>query len=382
METNLKICLTSMAPFVGGAEVAAERLALGLREAGHEVVVVLGNDGVVRERMVRAGLRCVYTPMFLTDKWHWLRYLHARHRLRQLFRRERPDVIHSNDLPTHQMTSHAARGLGIPRICHHRFPFDGRAIDWLTKYGAERHLFVSRAFMEEMIAASAGLRASSRAAIHDGLPLPPLPSPSDRLEARSALGLPAGKTIVLFVGQIIERKGVADLIRAWALLTPQRQDGAELVLVGDDLEGKGQYRTAMEQLATSLNCPVRFVGFQNPTDPWIKAADVVVLPSHVEPLGLAIMEGMSYGVATLGATTGGIPEMIVPEETGLLVSPGKPDQLAAALARLLGDEVLRARLGRNGRQRCETHFSLAAHARAVVHEYRTVLATPTPAGAP
>src|SRR3712207_71991 len=108
---RLKVCLASMAPFVGGAEVAAERLAGGLLGAGHDVLVVLGTRGPVQERMERAGLRCAHCPMYLTDKWHWLRYVRARNRLRRVLRHQRPDVIHSNDLPTHQIVSDAARGL-------------------------------------------------------------------------------------------------------------------------------------------------------------------------------------------------------------------------------------------------------------------------------
>src|SRR5437868_15251468 len=88
----LKVCLASMAPFVGGAEVAAERLALGLREEGHEVCVILGKQAEVMERFQRAGLRCVFTPMYFTDKWRWWRYWRARQRLRSLLQREQPDV--------------------------------------------------------------------------------------------------------------------------------------------------------------------------------------------------------------------------------------------------------------------------------------------------
>ena len=54
---RLKICLASWAPFVGGAEVAAERLAVGLRDAGHDVFVLLGQPGEVLDRMQRAGVR-------------------------------------------------------------------------------------------------------------------------------------------------------------------------------------------------------------------------------------------------------------------------------------------------------------------------------------
>src|SRR5262245_52039093 len=130
---RFKVCLCSMAPFVGGAEVAAERLAAGLQEAGHDVLVVLGTRHEVFDRLVKAGLRPVYAPMYLTDKWRFLRYWWSRGGLRKVLRRFAPEVIHSNDLPTHQIVSDAARGLGVPRVCHHRFPFPGTAIDWMLK---------------------------------------------------------------------------------------------------------------------------------------------------------------------------------------------------------------------------------------------------------
>src|SRR5262249_28983088 len=114
----LKVCLASMAPFVGGAEVAAERLGLGLRAAGHDVFLLLGRSGAVPDRLQAAGLRCVVSPMYLTDKWTWPRYWLARQALARVLRQELPDVVHSNDLPTHQIVSDAARGLRAPRICH------------------------------------------------------------------------------------------------------------------------------------------------------------------------------------------------------------------------------------------------------------------------
>src|SRR5262245_12987506 len=110
---RFRVVLASMAPFVGGAEIAAERLAVGLREAGHEVLVLLGTRNEVYERMAGAGLRPVHAPMCLTDKWHILRYWSARRGLGKLILRFAPDVIHSNDLPTHQIVSDAARGLGV-----------------------------------------------------------------------------------------------------------------------------------------------------------------------------------------------------------------------------------------------------------------------------
>jgi glycosyltransferase involved in cell wall biosynthesis len=362
-----------MAPFVGGAEVAAERLALGLQGAGHEVLVALGRRGEVLERMRGAGLRCLVTPMCFTDKWRPWRFALARARLRRLLRRERPGVVHGNDLPTHQVLSGAARGLGIPVVCHHRFPFQGPAIDWFNKYGADRHLFVSRALMDQMCGESARLAASDRSVVYDGLPLPPRPTEEDRAAARRRLGLPAGKVLVLFAGQVIERKGVEDLIRAWAALGPDVAARAELLIVGDDLQGGGAYRVAMQGLAGRLGCPARFVGFRRDVADWLVAADVAAVPSHVEPLGNATLEAMAQGRPVVGGRVGGIPEMVVPGETGLLVPPRSPGDLAAALRRLIGDAALRARLGERGRARCEERFGLQGHVRAVVREYGQVL---------
>jgi len=209
--------------------------------------------------------------------------------------------------------------------------------------------------------------------VYDGLPLPPPPTPVARRRARERLGLPADRAVVTFAGQIIERKGVADLLQAWGLLSPPLRVASELLIIGDDVEGKGKYRVAMEGLARELGCPARFVGFQKDVATWLLASDVAVVPSHAEPLGNATLEAMALGLPVVGSAVGGIPEMIVHEETGLLAPPRAPEQLAAALARLFADPALRSRYGEAGRRRCETYFSLEAHTRAVLAEYRQVL---------
>jgi glycosyltransferase involved in cell wall biosynthesis len=368
-----KICLATWAPFVGGAEVAAERLALGLQAAGHDVFLLLGQRGAVLERFDRAGLRCVIEPMQFTDKWRWWKHASSHRRIRAILRREKPDVIHSNDLPTHQPISAAARDLGIPRICHHRFPFGGQAIDWFNKFGAEEHVFVSRALMDEMCSQSSRLAVSPRRVLYDGLPLPPKPDANLRRQARSKLALPLEKTIVTFAGQIIERKGVADLLEAWARLAPELTARCELLIIGDDLQGAGAYRREMEELARRLNSPARFLGFQRNVAEWLLASDMAVVPSHVEPLGNATLEAMAYALPVVGCDVGGIPEMVVDGETGLLVAPRSPEPLAASLLRLIADKELRRLLGEQARGRCEELFSLERHVQAALEIYRSVL---------
>jgi glycosyltransferase involved in cell wall biosynthesis len=378
-ERPLTILLATMAPFVSGAEIAGERLALGLVEQGHRVVVAVGTDGDALIRYRKAGLNAVYAPMRHTSKWGWWRYYLARRNLRRLFRHVNPDVIHSNDLQTHQIVSNAARGLGVPRVCHHRFIFPGPALDWLNKFGGELHVAISRAVREELCGQSPTLAASRWVTVHDGIPIPPAPSDADRIAARQMLGLSPDVPVVLFAGQVIELKGVADLLQAWALVTPELRSRGELVVVGEDRQSGGRYLEAMRQLAGELGIRVRFTGFVTDVGMWQTAATVAVVPSHLEPLGLVSLEAMARRVPVVGTAVGGIPEVILDGETGLLVPPKSPPELAAALTRLLHDPDLCSRLGHAGRQRCEDVFGIDTHVRNILTAYHSTLAlSPTP----
>ena len=88
------------------------------------------------------------------------------------------------------------------------------------------------------------------------------------------------------------------------------------------------------------------------------------------------MEAMAVGRPVVASKVGGIPEMLLHEETGLLVPPKSPESLSKALGRLIADTDLRARLGERGRAGCEANFSVEAHVRAVVGQYERVLAAP------
>jgi glycosyltransferase involved in cell wall biosynthesis len=369
----MKICIVSWAPFHAGAEVAAERLAIGLQREGHEVLVVLGTKEETWRRMRHIGLHCEHVPLLLTDKWRMLRWRAMQQVMRQTFRRFRPDVVHCNDLPTSQMVGNAAKQLGIPRICHHRFSFGGAAIDWLNKFGAERHLFVSDAFMREMCAESKQLADAPRSVVHDGMPLGQAPTECDRRIAKDRLNLCQERVIVLFAGQVVEHKGLKDLIQAWQLMADPTRAKADLVIVGEDFQSQGDYRRKMQELAASIDCRARFVGFQSDVAAWQIAADIAVVPSHVEPLGLVVMEAMAQCLPVIGSDVGGIPEMIVNEETGLLVPPREPAALARAIERLIGNSAERERFGAAGRARCEAQFDIAVHTSAVLEQYRLVL---------
>jgi glycosyltransferase involved in cell wall biosynthesis len=139
-----------------------------------------------------------------------------------------------------------------------------------------------------------------------------------------------------------------------------------------EIYGVGSKRAELEQQAKGLDA--YFNGFVQ--DP-LARLDVLVQPSRADNLPLAILEAMALGLPVIGTRVGGIPELVVDGETGLLVEPERPEELAAALDSLAADPVRRAELGRRGRERVVEHFSADAIARRTVALYEELCGSST-----
>jgi glycosyltransferase involved in cell wall biosynthesis len=165
---------------------------------------------------------------------------------------------------------------------------------------------------------------------------------------------------LLFVGRLIERKGVAHLVRA--LATVRRVHPARLIIIGD-----GPERAKLEALVTDLSLQdvVEFRG--RVSDAALRDAyatsDVFVLPSTLdarkdtEGLGVVLLEAMNFSVPVIASDIGGITDIVRHEETGLLVPPGDEQALARTILRVLSDAVLRRELQAAGTRLLRETFS-------------------------
>jgi glycogen(starch) synthase len=156
-----------------------------------------------------------------------------------------------------------------------------------------------------------------------------------------------GRPRVVFLGRIVHAKGVETLVRAAARC---RTPGMRLLLVGD-----GPQREAVERLAARLGVAdrVRVTGFvpHERVPAVLASADLLVLPSVYEELGTVLAEALHAGLPVVATRVGGIPEIVADGVTGLLVEPGDPDGLAAAIDAVLADRALAARLSANAGER-------------------------------
>jgi|SRR5579872_1935536 len=161
---------------------------------------------------------------------------------------------------------------------------------------------------------------------------------------------------VLFYGKLEQAKGVRDLVEACALVPEAR-----LVLFGD-----GPERAWLEARGAAVRAAV---GHERVPE-LLATARLVCLPSHGEPYGMAVLESMASGRAVVTTDVGGPRELIVDGQGGALVPPGDVPTLAAAIARLLPDDAVLARMGAFNRARVESDLSLARSAERVEAVYR------------
>lgn len=199
-----------------------------------------------------------------------------------------------------------------------------------------------------------------------------LPDPESEPTGRDGTGP------VLFVGRLVERKGVAQAIEAIAKLGPNRP---RLEIVGE-----GPERPALALLAERLGVADRVVFRGRISAPELQAsyarAAVCVLPSvqdargDTEGLGVVLLEAMNHGTPVVASRIGGIPDIVEDGVSGLLVPPADADALAAAIRRVLADPALARRLGEGGRRRLHEQFSWRAIVQRWLDLYASVVMPP------
>lgn len=208
--------------------------------------------------------------------------------------------------------------------------------------------------------------------------------PLARSEARQRLGLDPEAFILVYVGRMVRRKGVANVIRALPDLIEEAPAGRDLyfLVVGGDGQEPDPERTPeigrLQRLAEELGVQehVIFSGARPPSElyQYYSAGDVAVTTPWYEPFGLTPLEAMACGRPVIGARVGGIKFSVVDGETGLLVPPRQPRPLAQALLRFVKDESLSRRMGELARVRMENEFSWPRVAQRVAGVYQNLLA--------
>jgi glycosyltransferase involved in cell wall biosynthesis len=282
-----------------------------------------------------------------------LQDLRALWALWRLMRRGSFDLVHTHTSKAGLLGRVAARLAGVPRLVHtaHGHVFYGYYGPALSRLFVLLERWASR-FTHRLIALTSAeaadqLRfgvapAEKFAVVHSGVDFAPFHQPGpDRPAMRAALGLDPAGLVIGTLGRLTPIKGQADLVLAFAQVRKE-VEAAWLLLVGD-----GEEREALQRLARRLGVGKRvvFAGWREEVPAVLRAMDIFAFPSLNEGMGKALVEAMYAGLPVVATRVGGVPELIGEGAAGLLVPPGQPGPLAAALLELAGDEERRRRLG-------------------------------------
>ncbi len=281
------------------------------------------------------------------------------------------DVLHSQSLDGHLEVALASHLRGLPAVLQVHdmvLPGVGRRVLGGAALLAAHTLAISGA----VAACVAGPARRRVEVLHHGIDLetfrPQAPDPV----MRAILAARPDDPIVGIIGRIDPHKGVDVLLDAVAGL-----DGslgrAQCVVVGAAMTDPVWTERVLGLARDRLGDRVRVLQPHRDVAATIRGLDILVNASAAEPLGLTLIEAQACGVPVVATTGGGAPEVVTDGEGGLLVPPGDAAALAGALARLLDDPKLHARMGQAGRRRAERSFDQEPYAERLAAVYHSVL---------
>jgi glycosyltransferase involved in cell wall biosynthesis len=294
--------------------------------------------------------------------------------LRGALRRFGPDVLHTILWPGNCYGRIAAMGLGIPV----RMAAERNAIERpVWQVGVERVLdrftdayLVNCTAVARVLVEHERLPREKVRVIPNGIDVARMaPFSLDRRPGRLAAGFDPDRGLIAQVGRLAPQKDHLTFLRAAALVAAEIPDVDFLVV------GEGEQHAALEEEARRLRLQgrLRFLGLRHDVPRLLAAVDVLTLTSLYEGFPNVLLEAMATGAVAVATDVGGCGEVVVADESGLLVPPRAPDAVAQAVLRVLREPDLARRLALAARRRVEAEFSVEVAAQRTVTAYLALL---------
>jgi glycosyltransferase involved in cell wall biosynthesis len=355
----------------GGAETLLADLVAGGREAGLEFAVTALQDrgeNPGADRLRALGVEPVMLGMSA------LLSREAHRRMRARLAETSPDIVHAHLEYSDMFAGLAARRLGLPCVSTihvMRWPDDAR-----ERLKLRLQAYARRAGMQAVVCVSDAARAAYLAQrwpgpervviVHNGIAADPRPGAGAAL--RASLGIAPDALVIGTLSVLRAGKGHGELLAAVPLLR-ERFANLEVLIAGGGPE-------AGTLTAEAQAVGARLLGHVDDPLGYADALDVLVHPSHFDAFPTALLEAAAVGTPVVATHVGGIPEIVVDGETGVLVgAPPDAEELGAAVASLLDDGARRAAMGAAARERFEREYTAAAWAGRLRAVYEAAIAS-------
>jgi glycosyltransferase involved in cell wall biosynthesis len=373
---------------MGGPALHVAYLTEGLTKRGYDTTLVSGSLARGEDSMAFVadahGVQVVRIDE-LGREISPLRDLLATIRLAKLIRRERPQILHTHTakagtvgrvaallagsrkppIIVHTFHGHVLRGYFGPlrslffRLLERRLAAGTTALIAVSPQVRDDLVALGVAPRERFVVIRLGIELDERVA----------PELNGRGESRRYLGIPGDRFAVGWIGRMTAVKRTDDVLIAFKRL---RDGGVDAVLC---MVGDGPDRLQLEQRAHELGVARNtvFLGYQEDVAPFYAAFDALVLPSGNEGTPVSVIEALAAELPVVATRVGGVPDVVRDGEDGFLVEAGATDDLADRLAQLAGDPALRARMGKQGRERVLPRYAVDRLVDDVDTLYRSLL---------
>jgi len=341
---------------------------MGLRAMGHRTLLVAHSEGELRQRAAE-GLDLVAlapkTEMDLTAAW----------RLSRLIKQLKPDIVHAHDPHGVAMAALAlsmSTQLAKPPLVAARrvdFHLRGSSLSRWKYRQVDCFICASEAIRQLLI--GDGIPHGRAVTVHEGIDIERVER-AEPAQLHGEFWLPHHAPLIGNVAALVAHKGQRHLIEAARVVLPQAPDARFIIA------GEGELRPALERQIKDyhLEKHVLLAGFRPDVLSLHKAFDIFAMSSITEGLGTSLLDAMAAGKPIVATRAGGIPEVVVDGETGLLVPPRDHEAMADAIVQLLKDETLRHQMGDAGRARARALFSAERMVQNTLQVYQRVALQP------
>ena len=295
--------------------------------------------------------------------------------LKSLVARRDPDIIVTHNVKSHFLARLCRLHRNRPWVAFHHgyttMDLKNRAYNELDRWSlaaADRVVAVCGPFARQL--QERGIPAERIVVQHNSIGSEPPVRAKDIHEVREGLAMGEGERLLVAIGRLSREKGHIDLISAFAKVRAMHPEvRAKLAIVGE-----GPERSALESAirVRGLGNDVRLMGHRNDVRPYYAAADLFVLPSRSEGSPYVLLEAMRAGVPIVATAVGGVPEILMHEQTALLVAPQDSESLAAAIGRILNDSELAERVSANASTLVSRSYSLENYVSSMSRIYRSL----------
>ncbi len=375
---------------IGGGERSMLELVSGLLSRGYEVFCILPNKGAFYNNLSAKGVVCRVSKMRVIDRndnpfqmiINFFHLLLFGFMTSVWIRRRKIDLIHVNKT-TSVFHGMSASFFGwCPLVWHVR--------SYNRRFGVIGKIIFS--FTDKIICISKDIARpfndffrdddNKINIVHNGVSISELLKVTKKTGSLAdEMSIKKSDIIAGVVGRFTACKKYEVFLDAFKIISKKKLNlygvivgdcvSSNSIQLGLDLKYKDQILKTHKDL--KLENKVKFVGFKDNPETFLKEIDILVFTSNSEPFGRVIIEAMAVAVPVVAVYAGGAPEIVVNDQTGILVSPDNPEELSNAIIQLYYDPMLRRRYGKAGWERAKKYFSIGAHVDKVEKIYKELL---------